>query len=82
MFAMWFASVNGLAACIGNGERIAPCVIDIPCDKAALRIENLIHIAGKSAADDVVCCNACRVFILDAAQHTECIVGIPQHNAV
>ena len=35
---------NGFAACIGNGERIASCVIDIPCDKAALRIKNLTGI--------------------------------------
>lgn len=35
---------NGFAACIGNGECIAPCVIDISCDKAALRIENLTDI--------------------------------------
>lgn len=35
---------NGLAACIGNGERVALCVIDISCDKAALRIENLTDI--------------------------------------
>ena len=53
------------AACIGNGERVAPCVIDIPCDKAALRIENLIHVAGKGAANNVVRRNACRVFILN-----------------
>ena len=72
----------GFAACIGNGERIAPCVVDVPRKQVALGVVNLIHVAGKGAADDVVCCNACRVFILDAAQHTECIVGIPQHNAV
>ena len=73
---------NGFAACIGNGERIAPCVIDIPRKQVALGVVNLIHVAGKGAADDVVCCNACRVFILDAAQHAERIVSIPQNHAV
>ena len=34
----------GFAACIGNGERVALCVIDISCDKASLRIENLTDI--------------------------------------
>ena len=34
----------GFAACIGNGECVALCVIDISCDKAALRIENLTDI--------------------------------------
>lgn len=35
---------NGFAVGIGNGERVAPRVIDVPCDKAALRIENLTDI--------------------------------------
>lgn len=35
---------NSFAACIGNGECAAPCVVDIPCDKAALRIKNLTDI--------------------------------------
>ena len=72
----------GFAACIGNGECVAPRVIDIPRKQIALGVVNLIHVAGKGAADDVVCCNACRVFILDAAQHAECIVSIPQNHAV
>ena len=63
------------AACIGNGERVAPCVIDIPCDKAALRIENLIHVAGKGAANNVVRRNACRVFILNTTQRPERIIS-------
>lgn len=58
---------NGFAACIGNGERVAPCVVNISCDKAALRIENLIHVAGKGAANNVVRRNACRVFIAKLA---------------
>ena len=72
----------GFAACIGNGERIAPCVVDIPCDKFTGCTEYLIYVAGKGATNNVVRRNACRVFILDAAQHAERIVSIPQHNAV
>lgn len=64
----------GFAACIGNGECVAPCVVDVPRKQVALGVVNLIHVAGKGAADDVVCCNACRVFILDAAQRSERIV--------
>ena len=53
------------AACIGNGERVAPCVIDIPCDKFTGCTEYLIYVAGKGAANNVVRRNACRVFILN-----------------
>ena len=55
----------GFAACIGNGERIAPCVVDVPCKQVALGVVNLIHVAGKGAANNVVRRNACRVFILN-----------------
>lgn len=35
---------NGFAVGIDHRKRAAPCVVDIPCDKAALRIENLTDI--------------------------------------
>lgn len=72
----------GFAACIGNGECVAPRVIDVTCKQVALSVVNLVCVARKRAADDVVCCNACRVFILDAAQRPERIVSIPQNHAV
>ena len=72
----------GFAACIGNGERVAPCVVDVPRKQVALGVVNLIHVAGKGATNNIVRRNACRVFILDAAQHAERIVSIPQDHAV
>ena len=72
----------GFAACIGNGERVAPCVVDLPRKQVALGVVNLIHVAGKGAANNVVRRNACRVFILDAAQRPERIVSIPQNHTV
>lgn len=57
----------GFAACIDNGECAAPCVVDVPRKQVALGVVNLIYISGKCTANNVVCCNACRVFIAKLA---------------
>ena len=71
-----------VSICIQNRRCLSPRVVDVTRKQVALSVVNLIHVAGKGATNNVVRRNACRVFILDAAQHAECIVGIPQHNAV
>ncbi len=55
----------GFAVRVNHRKRIAPRVIDIPRKQVALGIVNLIHVAGKGAANNVVRRNACRVFILN-----------------
>ena len=72
----------GFAACIGNGERAAPCVVDVTRKQVALGIVNLIHVAGKGAADDVVRHRSGCVPILYTAQRSERIVSIPQNHAI
>lgn len=57
----------GFAVRVDDRKRTAPCVVDIPCDKFTGCTEYLIYISGKCTANNVVCCNACRVFIAKLA---------------
>lgn len=71
---------NFCSTSVFDGNRIAPCVIDIARDKVTGSVEYLVNVSGERAADDIIVPCPATIGISYAAQRLERIIRIAQDD--